>query len=81
MTGPDQRDKDPEPADKWVNAVKEMKMNPDRNPRLEEDLEGEWDVEPEGLQERVPDAEQDGVSEEGQADKAGKTNCPDIFTN
>jgi hypothetical protein len=48
---------------------------------LEEGLEGGWDVEPEGLPERLPNAEQDRVSEEGQADKPGKNKCPDIFTN
>jgi hypothetical protein len=39
LTEPDQKDKDPEPADNWVNAPIVKRMNPNRKPGWER----EWD--------------------------------------
>ena len=43
MTEPDQRDKAPEPADKWVSAATRIQMNPDPGLSSERDREGAWE--------------------------------------
>jgi len=76
LTEPDQRDKGPEPAGKWVNAVTKTTVHPDRKPQLEGDLEEGWDAVPEGQLKGLPQKGQGAVPEEARAETPGKIKCP-----
>lgn len=77
MTEPDQRDKDPEPAGKWVNAVTKMRMYPDRNPEWKGALEEGWEEVLERLPGNLPNEEQGEEPEEAQAETPGRSSYPE----
>ncbi len=79
LTEPDQRDKDPEPAGNWVNAVTKMKMYPDRNPKWEWALEEGWDEVLERQPEGLLNEEQAEEPEEAQAGMDGRISCPEFI--
>ena len=79
MTEPDQREKDPEPAGRWVNAVMVKTVLPDRSPSWAEVWEEEWvGVSAEPLAE-LPGEEPEGVLEEARAETPGRIRCPGKF--
>ncbi len=53
MTEPGQRDKDPEAAGKWVNAVTKKAVYPDTSHRWDRALDGVWEEELEKQQKEL----------------------------
>ena len=79
MTEPDQRDKDPKPAGKWVNAAARKALNQTRAPSRETDSEGVWEEALAGLPTGLPAAEEDEEPEEARAETPGKIKGPDYM--
>ena len=71
MTEPDQKDKDPEPAGKWVNAQTMIPVNPEME--WEEGWEEVWVEQPEEL----PGTEPEEEPGEARVEIPGKTKFPE----
>ena len=77
MTEPDQRDKDPEPAGKWVNVRTMIPVNPDRSPRSGEDPDVEWEEALVEQQEELPGVELEEEPGKARAEIPSKTKSPE----
>ena len=79
MTEPDQREKDPVPEGKWVNAVMEKTIIPDRNPLWEEMSAEEWEEVSAERPVEQPVREEEEELEEVRAEMPGRIKYPDFI--